>query len=314
MSDTTAFALTVHQLRFTCVAQTPVEFGPQAGAQLRGALWTTLEEVARYTSDEPLHYLLALERDSARGENPTRPLAIRPPLGARAEHKQRYAPGERWSFGMTLFGDAARYFPYVCLAVHRMGIGGVGYNRGRYTIENIEAVNELTGEAQRLLSDEGQVSSPGLPIQASQVQAFAADLPTEALTLRFLTPTQIKSGGRILNTPDFAAIIGRLLERCQALDHHYNPQPAARDWWEAQHHASMAVAASVRVERDDTRWVNVYSGSRRTNSRTNIGGLVGTVTFAGDLEPFRLWLTWGQLLHVGKNTIKGDGWYCILRV
>ena len=61
---------------------------------------------------------------------------------------------------------------------------------------------------------------------------------------------------------------------------------------------------SVGVKRVDRR---LY---RR--QRTPIGGLVGQVTLAGDLAPLRELLVWGSLIHVGKNAVKGDGWYMIM--
>ena len=59
------------------------------------------------------------------------------------------------------------------------------------------------------------------------------------------------------------------------------------------------------------RWVDVVSYSSRTRTRTPIGGLVGQVTLVGDLAPLRELLVWGSLIHVGKNAVKGDGWYTI---
>ncbi len=43
-----------------------------------------------------------------------------------------------------------------------------------------------------------------------------------------------------------------------------------------------------------------------------IGGLVGTATFVGNLTPFLELLVIGELIHVGKNVVKGDGWYKIV--
>ena len=60
-----------------------------------------------------------------------------------------------------------------------------------------------------------------------------------------------------------------------------------------------------------TRWVDVVSYSSRTRQRTPIGGLVGAVTLEGDLADLRELLVWGSLIHVGKNAVKGDGWYTI---
>jgi hypothetical protein len=62
---------------------------------------------------------------------------------------------------------------------------------------------------------------------------------------------------------------------------------------------------------DKTRWIDVVSYSSRSRQRTPIGGLVGQVTLAGDLALLRELLVWGSLIHVGKNAVKGDGWYTI---
>jgi hypothetical protein len=38
-----------------------------------------------------------------------------------------------------------------------------------------------------------------------------------------------------------------------------------------------------------------------------MGGLVGSVTLEGELEPFLPWLVWGSLTHVGKDAAMGNG-------
>ena len=71
----------------------------------------------------------------------------------------------------------------------------------------------------------------------------------------------------------------------------------------------MAQAEAVRVVRDETRWVELASYSTRLGRTTPLGGLMGRVTFGGDLSPFAAWLVWGQFTHVGKDAVKGNGWY-----
>jgi CRISPR-associated endoribonuclease Cas6 len=68
----------------------------------------------------------------------------------------------------------------------------------------------------------------------------------------------------------------------------------------------------VMVVNEQTHWVDVVSYSSRTRERTPIGGLIGQVTLAGDLGGLRELLVWGSLVHVGKNAVKGDGWYTIM--
>lgn len=67
----------------------------------------------------------------------------------------------------------------------------------------------------------------------------------------------------------------------------------------------------MKVEADSTRWVELDSYSTRRNARAPLSGLVGRVTFCGDLAPFMRLLVWGHVMHVGKETTKGNGWYKI---
>jgi hypothetical protein len=73
----------------------------------------------------------------------------------------------------------------------------------------------------------------------------------------------------------------------------------------------LAIAEGACVADDRTRWVDVASVSARQQRRTPIGGLIGEATVAGDLAPLRELLVWGQLVHVGRNAVKGSGWYTV---
>jgi hypothetical protein len=53
----------------------------------------------------------------------------------------------------------------------------------------------------------------------------------------------------------------------------------------------------------------VMSFSSRLGRHTPIGGLVGEITFCGELGPFLPYIVWGQFTHIGKDTTKGNGWY-----
>jgi hypothetical protein len=49
----------------------------------------------------------------------------------------------------------------------------------------------------------------------------------------------------------------------------------------------------------------------RTRSSTSLGGLIGRATFESDLTPFRELLVWDELIHIGQNCVKENGWYSI---
>ena len=311
--------LSVHHLQFTLEAQTFVQFGRQAGAQLRGALWAALEQFActdpRVRTAEhrrhcPMCRLVALETgESARGANPPRPFVIRPPRGADAGDECSFHPGERFTIGVSLFGNATELFPYICQAIYRAGSIGVGFGRGQFTIHEIHAVNPISGQTQPLFEGGRVQAAPTLPLTHDQVLDFTAVLPSDHLNIHFLTATQLTSEGRVSTKPQFDILIARLLERCQAMEIHYTEEEVDAARWRSLYLDLTAQAADVKLVKDDTRWLKVLNGSRRSNSVNSISGLVGQVRYEGDLTPFLYWLVWGSVLHVGKNAVKGNGWY-----
>ena len=312
--------LIVHHLCFILRATTLIHLGPQAGAQIRGALWAALRQFAcsaptiqgdpDHSQHCPMCRLMALETDEGmRGVNPPRPFAVRPPLAARVGSDQLFYPGDTFTVGINLFGDVVTLFPYICQAFYRMGDIGIGYGRGRFSLECIEAIDPFGEQTVDLLQQRRIVAAPGLPVTEEKIRAVASVLSSERLAVRFLTPAYIVHQGQRQTKPVFETIIARLLERCQGMDLHYTDQPTEQSTWRENYLSLTEQARAVRLVEDHTRWIEVQSGSRRTNGRNSISGFAGDVTFEGDLAPFREWLLWGQSLHVGKNVVKGNGWY-----
>jgi hypothetical protein len=313
--------LIVHHIRFTLKAQTLIHLGPQAGAQIRGALWAALRQFAcaaptvQHDPEHALHCpmcrLMALETaQDARGATPPRPFAIRPPLPPHAGEELLFRSGEAFTVGVNLFGNAAEVFPYVCQAFYRMGEIGIGYGRGQFSIEQVQAVNPLTGEVHELMRGSRIVAAPWVPVTGSMVHQATGRLSAHRLVLHFLTPTQIThQGGRTAEHPYFDALIARLLERCQALELHYTDQPTPQPTWHDRYLALTQAARAVPLVEDHTRWIRAKSGSRRTDNTNSVSGFAGRAVYEGDLATFREWVLWGASLHVGKNAVKGNGWY-----
>lgn len=292
------------------------------------ALWATC----------PICFLVATRNpQSERGVEVPRPYTIEPPLhgscfthhGSRFTHHAlpgvRYEPGEAFSFGLTLFAQALNLFPYVVLGSQALERGGLGKRisesanermgesasqrggkrrRGTFAIREIAAVNSLTGERQPVLRQgDTMVSVPDVPVTDEQVQVLAAQLPRNRITLMFKTPTRIIERGKLLHRPAFRPLIQRLHRRLRDLTRQFTDTP-----WEFDFRQVMAQAEAVRVVEDQTYWVELDSYSWRRKASTPMGGFVGQVTFEGDLEPFLPWLVWGEVVHVGKDAVKGNGW------
>jgi hypothetical protein len=310
--------LSVQHLRFTVRPLESIVFGDQSGPALRGALYQALSEnfcseregpiTPDHQSRCPVCWLLAAEDDQAkRGHDIPRPLTVEPPTG------HLYHRDERFTFGFTLIGRAQNLFPYLARAVQKMGNNGIGKGRGRFKLEMISEYTPLL-DTKRDLMSENMVQQPTLQITSSRVQEAAVAAQPEYATLKLLTPLRLIAADRLVKCPDPPIFIQRLFERCQSLVTYYaetDSLPPRESWLEAmvelKEHATQLVTAY-----DDTEWLDAWSGSRRNHQYTPIGGLVGVFRWEGDLTALRPWLLWGQSLHVGKDAVKGNGWYQVM--
>ena len=262
----------------------------------------------------------------------------------------RYAPGERFEFGLTLYAQALQLFPYVVLAVKELEQGGIGrkteqakgrWRRGTFSVQEVWAENPLTGEQQPVLKTGDQlVQVPDVPITHQQVCEWANQRGSEwasqrvsesanrrmgesanrrmgeaakhepRVTLHFLTPTRIIQRGHLLK-PDhfsFQPFFQRLMERLEALSRDFSDTPLRFD------DPQGLIEAAGRVKVTDNRlvWEELRSYSTRRRAESPTSGLVGSVVLqTDDWSPFWPWLVWGQFVHVGKDAVKGNGWYRI---
>lgn len=307
----------------------PLGLGANQGPALRGALFASLRDnlnvclhkelptcqPCRLRQVCPLAGLLATVDDTApRGHDAPRPMAIQPPLDGRSV----YQAGESIRFGVTLFGDGARYVPYLVLAARELEWSGLGLDlasrdtarvrRGGVTLGTVAAVHPLTG-AREVVRAPGDsiVRPPTLAVTAEDVARHAATMPTDTIALDLLTPMRLLSDHQLVRPLRFDALVWRLLDRLDALSRYYGAGPLPVD-----RPALVRQAAAVDVVDDHTRWVDGLAYSSRTGRSSPTGGLVGRVVLRGDLRPFLPWLVWGSLVHVGKSATRGNGWYRVV--
>ena len=250
--DTTAF--TAHHLRFEVEMLTPLLLPAYAGSSIRGALFSALRHHFCPVPDDevpssehkavcPVCWLMATEKpQNNRGRDVPRPYTVEPPTPTDGA-SQWFAPGERFTFGLTVFAKAMNLFPYLVMATPLMGQAGLGVplqengsgrqekKRGRFTLRRIEAVNPLTGEVVPVMG-EGQtrVQLPDNPATNEDVWSLARAMmgPTKSrqrVWIQFRTPMRIVEGGRLVQQPWLGPIFRRLLERLDALRSEFAGDP-----------------------------------------------------------------------------------------
>jgi hypothetical protein len=308
-----------------CVRATTTEqlqLPEHTGSSLRGAFFEALwgrfcvNKQAPTCVDCPLvnacsvsSLVAPLRNEAPRGRDVPRPYAIRPPV----EHARTLKPGDQFSFGLTLFGCRLDLFPYVAMALQFMAQSGIGrrtqennWRRGRFTVDEIQASNLLSGETKLVQAPaSNRVIVPDLPTTWIDAEALAATLPSDRVTLHFLTPLRLTDQQKLVKHSLLRPLVERLLERHDFLASEYGGQTFACD--ERNHLIELASAAEVL--QDTTTWEDVSSYSRRQGKSTPIGGLMGAITFGGNLRPLLPLLAWGMVLQAGKDTTKGNGVY-----
>jgi len=232
---------------------------------------------------------------------------------------ESFAPGDNLSFDLLLFGQAADLAPYAILAVERMAGAGLGARRARFALERVDAVDAIdradAGAADGALrpifaADRGSaaIAAPGsLAGALSFVPPAAAD-PKDAgasrAVLRFLTPTRLKSGGRLLPGGfGFRELAFAMLRRALEIAHFHVPG-AGVDW---EIRPFLSRAGAVRVAASDLRWQDWRRYSNRQERSMEMGGFVGTVEIEGDLAPVLPLVRAAEVLHVGKGATFGLG-------
>lgn len=315
--------LTIYHFLFTATVTSPLELDEHSGSALRGnlfeAVWKRFctNKVAASCADCLLHdvcpvsvLVAPLREEHPRGRDIPRPYIILPPL----DQARLYAPGEILSFGITLFGSIIELLPYLMLSVSSLEAAGLGKRvqgqRGTFRIQEIEAYHPFTGERQTVYSQgKPLVQASTLAVTATDVETRAVQLSAERLRLTFLTPLRLIDREQRIYRLTFRPFVQRIMERVMALEEAYGS--GERLWGNEQRQDWLIRAEATRVSEDTTRWEEVRSYSRRTHQSSPVGGLMGSITFTGDLTPFRELLVWGEVTHVGKNSVKGNGWYKI---
>jgi len=334
---------TAHRLRFVTEVQSIIELNEHQGSAIRGSLFHALRgqfciyRQASECADCPLVatcpvaiLVSTLKPGDRRGRDVPRPYTVQPPLPGRSGHPFelpggrivfRYKPGERFEFGLTVYAQALQLFPYVVLTVHRLEQTGIGrrteqadgrWRRGTFVVQEVWAENPLTGERQPVMrAGDNLVQVPDVPITHAQVCKYAGEHIAQHashIMLHFLTPTRIVERGHLLKPHGFRfqPLFQRLMGRLESLSRDFSDTPLVFD----DPRGLIEAAGRVRVVENRLVWEELRSYSTRRRAGSPTSGLMGSVTLvADDWSLFLPWLVWGQFTHVGKDAVKGNGWY-----
>jgi len=284
-----------YRFRFFFRALDPVPFPPgQSGNIVRGAFGKILREVA-----PPETYAFLFEpggSGAGRGG-----LADWPrPFVLRCAHLDGLAPetGENFHLDVHIFELHRPLLPCFQAVFERFATEGIGPGRGRVELTAVQQL-DIAG-------------NPVLEPKPTSVPLDGDSTAVPFVTLRFVTPTELKAGGRVVERPDFAVLFARLYERIGTLGSLYGLEPSDRRRRPpALRNAGDLVAGgradAIRLTRCDLTCEYASRKSTRTGQTHPLGGFSGEADYEGELAGFMPWLRAMRWAGVGRQTVWGKG-------
>jgi hypothetical protein len=203
------------------------------------------------------------------------------------DNKLTFRPGEKLTFDLILIGRANTYCQRFFDTFRLMGEQrGLGKTRGKYTLLSMD---------------------PLASYDTATISEYVGTLSPTQIRLEFITPTQLKHRGRLLTQmPEFDVLVNKLVSRLSSLSYFHCGERLEIDF-----RNYIDEAANVRIvdHRFSSKEWSRRSG--RQNQRVDMGGVVGEVTYRGDLTDYLSLLALGELVHVGKGAVFGNGHYQI---
>lgn len=227
------------------------------------------------------------------------PFVIEPPL----ENKHKYQPGELLIFKIVLIGRAIDYLPYIIFSFQEFGRAGIGKKRGRFSL------TKVTTESGEVIYDRetNRIHGQGNIHYGSDFFGQPNETLTKKATIYFLTPTRLKVDGHLIPELDFPTLMRNLLRRISWLAEIHGDRPLGIDY------QSLLAKAELLVKTTFSRltWLDWERYSIRQNTRMKMGGIIGKISFEGELAEFLPYLRIGEYVHLGKGTVYGLGKYRI---
>jgi CRISPR-associated endoribonuclease Cas6 len=240
---------------------------------------------------------------------------VQSPREASPESRTVLRAGESLRFGLLLMGRATEYLPYVVFAVSEMARRGLGAARAPFVLNEVAVLDEqgaartiYSGKAGRLQAPAGATHNLAGLVRARLAQLSVEAGASEAIKVRFITPTRIRVDSDLQAETDFVLLVRNLLRRISMLAAVHGSAPLELDY-----HGLLERAARIEMRAARLRWHDWERYSNRQQTKMKLGGFTGEVEYVGEgLPEFLPLLVAGELLHVGTGTTFGLGKYQML--
>lgn len=279
------FTLTYLPLLIRLRCCEPVVLPPFLGSTLHGMLgWALLSHRELY------RYLFENRSLGGKSQDIVNPYFIDPPV-----YHERYARGDELCFGLSLIGKAARCGREVAAALGEVRFFELGAARKKF--ELVEVLQ--AGRFQTIWKNGRMTSMENLP-----VETVPGDMQTMCshCSVHLQTPLRIRRKGELVTEVEFPRIIRSITRRIAELTERYGG-------YVNQEEIEMLIEKAQEVKLCSSGlYVNrLERYSSRHKEKMDWSGLMGALTFEGEMDAFTPWLNAARVLHIGRNVTLGYG-------
>ncbi|MEW6380270.1 MAG: CRISPR system precrRNA processing endoribonuclease RAMP protein Cas6 [bacterium] len=312
------------RLTFTSELNAEAILPPFKGSTFRGAFGTALKRVVCALERQDCQSCLLNSRcvysfffEKKEGctksgvnlPSPPHPFVIEPPLTL----QEHFKPGDSFDFNLLLFGQANDYLPYCIYAFDQMGQIGIGrYINGKragFILKTVSAHGKViySSQDQRLSRDdfttELKIPEPqGQGRQGQQGQEPQGEI--NRLTIHLKTPLRLKHENHLKADLPFHILIRAALRRISSLFACYGEGQPALDYTGL---VARAQDQSIKIQASDLHWFDWERYSNRQEVKMLMGGIVGSISYTGNLGEFLPLLRLCEEVHLGKQSTFGLG-------